>query len=167
MPNFSRDGSTTRIEGLPEFIRDLSSVEGELDKAVLARGREFGKHVVSKARAKASDNKQRAKAAKTLRVNSSARGVTVSGGGARSPFFWGAEFGAKRMTRGKKGPGMTRGEKKIYGGFGRWTGNQHTDNGWSAAPGYFLNPAINELSAVEWKAYQDDIARIAGKAFKD
>lgn len=163
----SRGGSQDMtIEGLTDFIGDLKHVGDGLDKVVLKRGREFGRKVVTKARAKASNNTQAAAASKSLRVNSSARGVTVTGGGARSPYFWGAEFGGKRMTMGRKLPGgLQRAEKKKFGGFRQWTGNQHTDAGWGRAPGYFLNPAVNELSLSEWKEYENDIDRLMSEAF--
>lgn len=171
MPTFSYargGGAHVDIEGLTDFITDLKHVEGNLDKVVTARGKEFGKKVVVKARAKAAVNKQRAAAARTLRVNSSARGVTVSGGGARAKYFFGAEFGGKRMTMGRKLPGgLQRAEKKKFGGFDRWTGNQFESAGWTDAPGYFLNPAVNDLSALEWKEYQQDIERLAAQAFND
>jgi len=167
--SYSRGGAAhVDIEGLTDFIADLKHVEGELDKVVTARGKEFGKRVVVKARAKASSNSQRAKAAKTLRVNSSARGVTITGGGARAKYFWGAEFGGKRMTMGRKLPGgLERAAKKKFGGFERWTGNQYTNAGWGDAPGYFLNPAVNDLSPAEWREYQQDIERLAAQAFNE
>ena len=171
MPSFSYNrGGTAHvdIEGLSDFVGDLKHMGDGMEKAVIQRGREFGRKVVTLARAKASNNTQAASASKSLRVNSSARGVIVSGGGARSPFFWGAEFGGKRMTMGRKLPGgLQRAEKKKFGGFRQWTGNQHTDAGWGKAPGYFLNPAVDQLSITEWKAYQQDIERLASQAFSD
>lgn len=169
MPSFSYTrGSNAHvdIEGLSDFISDLRAVEGDMDKLVLERGKAFGKTIVVRARAKAASDKQRAKAAKSLRVNTSARGVVITGGGMRSKFFWGAEFGGKRMTMGRKLPGgLKRGEKQKYGGFKRWTGNQFDSAGWDHGPGYFLNPAVNELSPKEINAYRKDITKIFDKAF--
>jgi hypothetical protein len=167
--SYSRGGrGVVDIEGLTDFIQDCKHIDGNLDKAVTARGREFGKRVVARARAKASSDSQRAKAARTLRVSSSARGVLVSGGGARARFFWGAEFGSKRMTMGRKLPGgLARAEKKKWGGFERWTGNQYTDAGWGRAPGYFLNPAVNEVSVSEWDRYKEDIEGLYSRAFDE
>lgn len=166
MPTLVQGGGTATIEGLTDFIKDLKAVEGDFDEEIIKVGKRVGQRVVVRARGGASSKQERA-AARSLRVSSSSRGVTVSGGGQRYPYFWGAEFGGRAMTRGEKLHGGTRGPRKRRGGFRPWVGNQFVDTGWNDGKGYFLMPAVDAEAKKALREYMETIDQLMDRAFND
>lgn len=136
------------IHDLRDFLRDLRKVEGDYSKRVKEANYELAQSLVTraKARARTAGIPTSRRVAQSLRAARSARESVVSGGGARVPTFWGAEFGAKR-----------------YRQFKPWRGNQW--GGWSGGPGYFLHPTIRDNAESFLEQYIDTLAEIYGEAF--
>lgn len=140
---------TFEVGGLSDFARALKSLADTYPKELQQITYGLGRDLVLSARTKAAqDSRLSAKAAQSLRASRSTTSVTVSGGGARAPYFYGAEFGSYR-----------------YKQFKTWRGNQFS--GWSGGPGYFLHPAIRESGATIFHRYMDALDAISDRAFPD
>lgn len=138
---------TIEVEGMGDFAKALRAASQSAPEALKRANYDLGSKIVKDGRRKASTRLEK-KAAKSLRASRAASNVTVSGGGARYPFFYGAEFGAKQFKQ-----------------FKSWRGNQW--GGWSGGPGYFLHPAIRANSVESLRIYWDRINEITDEAFPD
>ena|ERR1700740_47836 len=136
------------IEGLSDFNRALRAVDAEYPKAMRRAGYGLARGLVLAARAQATGMSIRtgSKAARSLRAGTTASNAYVQGGGARYPYFYGAEFGSKR-----------------YGQFQSWRGNQW--GGWDGGPGYFLHPAIRKQGPALLRVYMAELDRLTDQAF--
>jgi hypothetical protein len=136
-------GDSVRIEGLKAFAKALRKADEQFPGALKQANYDLAKEVVDLSKARAgSYSRQAAKAAKSLRAYRQSQQAMVGGGGARYPFFFGAEFGAKR-----------------YRQFPSWRGNQW--GGWEGGPGYFLHPTIREEATPLIDAYMKRIEELA------
>jgi hypothetical protein len=142
------------VEGLDEFRRELKRLDltDDLKDVNLA----VAGFVVSKAQARAFSPLER-KAAQSLRASRTASRAQVLGGGARAPFFGGAEFGAP-SDQARVGPSGRR--YLGHNQFQPWRGS-------TRQAGYFLYPAIRANEAQIVEMYGDAIERLAAKAFPD
>jgi len=143
---------TLKITGMDALRKELKKLD--LTDDLKDVNKEVGEIVVRAAKFKATTRLQQ-KAAKSLKSGRQLRKVVVTGGGARFPFFGGAEFGAKR-NQSRVGP-----SGRSYTGhnqFEGWRGNDRN-------AGYFLYPAIRANEARIIEVYGDAIERITGKAF--
>lgn len=140
---------TVRIEGLRQFVKALNAVGDKYPDELKKANYELASAVKEAAslRAKARGGVA-AKAANSLRANRGANAATISGGGARYPFFYGAEFGALR-----------------YRQFKVWRGNQWM--AWDGGPGYFLHPAIREEARELIDNYMKRLEELHAEAFPD
>lgn len=146
-----RPARLLRVEGLDEFRTDLRTAQADYPEAVRLAGYELAKSITTRAklRAAARGGVARKAAVSSLRAYRTSRGGAVAAGGARAPFFWGAEFGAKQYRR-----------------FDSWRGNQW--GGWSGGPGYFLNPTIREDARALLRGYIETLdERVHSQAFPD
>jgi len=147
-----------KVVGLSEFRQELKKLDDKgLTDELKNVNFDIAQTVVSAAQAKASgQGRMRQVAADSLRPGRQAARAVVTGGGAMLPFFGGAEFGAAqgvpRNTR--------RGTVAGWNQFEPWRGS-------SSAAGYFLYPAITELTDEIVDKYGDAIEKIAAKAFPD
>jgi hypothetical protein len=115
-----------RVEGLDEFRAALRVAYAQYPEAARRANFEIAQTIAARARVRAGARGGVArKAAVSLRAYRTATGGVLTAGGARAPYFWGAEFGAKRYRR-----------------FDTWRGNQW--RGWAGGPGYFLHPTIRD-----------------------
>lgn len=147
MAKARRSDETLRVQGLDQFRRELRSIQQsggpqgiELLKEANYR---VASMVVSKAQSKASSvGPQQARAAASLKPGRQQARAVVSGGSARVPFFFGAEFGALR-----------------YKQFLPWKkpGGGNT--------GYFLYPTMKTESKNIIEMYGDELEKIAKQAF--
>jgi len=143
------DGGTVRIEGLRDFYNALRRVSDEYPATLVRANYDLAKGLVDKSRARARGEPGVArKAARSLRASRSASAAIVSAGGARYPYFWGAEFGALR-----------------YRQFQTWRGNQW--GAWSGGPGYFLHPTIRDHAVELIEDYLSKLDRLHSQAFPD
>lgn len=135
-----------RVEGLRDFVKALKTVDAQYPKAVRQANFDLAAELVARAKSEAdSVGGVARKAARSLRAARQTGASVVSGGGARHPYFWGAEFGSKQ-----------------YRQFRAWRGNQY--GGWSGGPGYFLHPTIRSESEKlidAWVARLDALSRDA------
>lgn len=143
------DGGTIRIEGLRDFYKALKRVSAEYPETLRKANYDLAKAVVVKSKERAKDEPGVArKAAKSLRASRAVDSATVSGGGARYPYFYGAEFGALK-----------------YRQFQTWRGNQW--GGWEGGPGYFLHPTIRDHAAELISEYFDKLDDLHKQAFPE
>jgi hypothetical protein len=161
MARARRSDETIRVQGLDDFRRQLRRLESDAGADGLALLKEanfkIASLVVSKAQAKASGvGRMQASAASTLRAGRAQARATVTGG-ARKPFFFGAEFGAY------SGFPRTRGGR-TYLGFNQFKPWKKPGNG---NTGYFLYPTMKAESKNIIETYGDELDRIAKKAFPD
>lgn len=134
------------IRGLDEFRRGLDK-DAKRDFARL--NQQIADPIAEGARSRArSKGGVAAKAASSIKARRSQEGVSIAGGGGRYPFFWGAEFGAKR-----------------YRQFKPWTGNQWQPM--EGGVGYFMHPEVHERVRDIDETYLDAIDEFARSAFPD
>jgi hypothetical protein len=162
----SEDGIYVR--GLDEFRKELRRIEKEGGPdgrdLLKAANNKVATHVIVRARQRASIvGPMQARAASTLKAGQSQSRATITGG-TSVPFFFGAEFGAKR--------GILRRERQPAGwaGGGRWRGyNQFRP--WNAPgsgrTGYFLFPTMRAESAAIVEMYADELDTIMRDVFPD
>lgn len=124
---FSSTRGVVRIEGLTQFRQALKVAGDRFPEQMRAANFEAASKIVEFAKAEAETVSIRTptKAAKSLRASKAVSYSSIRGGGPAFPYFYGAEFGAKR-----------------YHQFLPWRGNQWT--GWDSGVGYFLHPAIRK-----------------------
>jgi len=128
-------------------MKSIRKASPELDKQVKQANFEIASQFVEKAQGKASGvGRQAAKASASLRASKSVNSAALIGG-ARTAFFYGAEFGSKR-----------------YGQFKEWRGNASADP-FSGGAGYFVYPTIRENKALVEEDYVDAIMKSVQDAF--
>jgi hypothetical protein len=138
------DAVSVKVDGLTDFRKELKKLEdeGQFLSDLKEANFEVASMVVDRARAFASTRQQR-KAAESLKAGRGAARATISGGGARYPFFAGAEFGSIQFTQ-----------------FPEWRGSSYD-------AGHFLYPTIRQSSDDIVELYGDAIEKITGRAFPD
>jgi hypothetical protein len=136
------DTVSVKVEGLDQFRRELKKLSDDNQFADDLKDANYAvaSFVADKARGRASSPLQR-KAAQSLKVGRQAARAVVSGGGARFPFFAGAEFGSIR-----------------YEQFDAFRGSD-------ANAGYFLYPTIRDRTPEIVDMYSEAIGKITAKAF--
>lgn len=142
-----RSQDTVKVQGLDQFRRELRKLQQSAGSDSIALLKEanyrVASMVVGKAQSRASSiGPMQAKAAASLKPGRQQARAVVSGGGARVPFFNGAEFGAK-----------------YYKQFLPWKkpGGGNT--------GYFLFPTMKAESKNIIDMYGDELEKIAKQAF--
>ena len=149
MAKARRSDETVRVQGLDKFRSELRKIQqsGGADGIALLKEANYrvASMVVGKAQSRASSiGPMQAKAAASLRPGRQQARAVVSGGSARMPFFYGAEFGALQ-----------------YKQFLPWKkpGNGNT--------GYFLFPTMKAETQNIIKMYGDELDKISKDAFPD
>lgn len=136
-----RTKSTVTVEGLDQFRRELRKLDDKtLIDGLKDANKQVGDIVVDEAKSRAQTRLQ-VKAASTLRAGRQQARAVVTGGTARVPFFFGAEFGALQ-----------------YRQFSPWRGSGEN-------AGYFLFPAIRDKREEVLDVYGVAIERLAAEAF--
>lgn len=142
-----RSQDTVKVQGLDQFRRELRKLQQSAGSDGIALLKEanyrIASMVVGKAQSRASSiGPMQSKAAASLKPGRQQARAVVSGGGARVPFFNGAEFGAKQ-----------------YKQFLPWKkpGGGNT--------GYFLFPTMKAESKNIIEMYGDELEKIAKQAF--
>ncbi len=143
------------VEGLDALRRELRRLDAgsEWTDELKDVNKDVADVVVTAARRRAFTPLQR-KAAQSLRASRQAKRAQITGGGARFPFFGGAEFGAGQDRIRHAGGRTFRG----YNQFDPWTGSD-------AGAGYFLYPAIRASRQQLVDMYGDAIEDITRRAF--
>lgn len=147
-----------KITGLKELRKELRKLdETGLVQELKDVNYDVAQRVVDKARSQAAgQGRMQAAAAATLKPGKQAARAVVTGGGAKAPFFGGAEFGSQHDQ-----PRTTaRGSVTGWNQFEPWKGN-------GSNAGYFLYEAIRDLTAEIVDLYGDALEKIAGRAFPD
>ena len=144
-----RSEETVRVQGLDKFRSELRKLQqqGGADGIALLKEANYrvASMVVGKAQSRASSvGPMQAKAAASLRPGRQQARAVVSGGSARVPFFYGAEFGALQFKQ-----------------FLPWKkpGNGNT--------GYFLFPTMKAETQNIIEMYGEELDKIAKDAFPD
>jgi hypothetical protein len=138
------------IEGLRSFLRSLRKIADDYGDVIKQANFEVGEAIVRGARERAAQQPGVArKAAESLRAARQASAAVVTGGGARYPYFFGAEFGARR-----------------YHQFQPWRGNQFEAAGWDG-PGYFLHPTLREDGPGILRDYLEYLDQLHREAFDE
>ena len=161
MARARRSEETVRVQGLDDFRRELRRLGDEAGPEGLSLLKEANHRVASmvigKAKARASGvGPMQAKAASTLRAGRAQARATITGG-ARIPFFFGAEFGAYSNVPRQRGG-------RAFTGFNQFLPWKKPGNG---NTGYFLYPTMRAESRNIIEMYGDELDRIAKKAFPD
>lgn len=151
------DAGTVKVVGLDEFRKELR----KLDDAGIIDGLkdanyEVARIVVAGAQGRASTPMQRGAAA-SLKPSRQAARAQVTGGGARVPYFGGAEFGAQQNQL-RLGP-----SGRTYRGLNQFSAWRGSD----MSAGYFLYPAIRDLTDRIVEIYGDAIEQLTKQAFPD
>lgn len=148
------------VQGLSDFRRELRRIaqDGGPDGRELLKeaNHKVASLVVTSARTKAAGvGALQAKAASTLVAGRAQAKATVTGGNARVPFFFGAEFGAKANILRNRRTRPTLG----YNQFEIWKkpGNGNT--------GYFLFPTLKDESRTIIELYGEELEKITKYAF--
>ena len=151
------DADTVKVAGLSELRKELKRLdEATLIDELKDANYEVAELVRKEAVGRAS-TKMEQRAADSLKSARQAARAQLSGGGAKVPYFGGAEFGAMRNQT-RTGPsGRTY---QGYNQFQEWRGN-------GSDAGYFLYPAIRDLSEPIVNIYGDYLEQITKKAFPD
>lgn len=146
-----RDSASVEIEGLAEFILLMKKANPDLVVKVALANYAVGKEIVDDAKVKANSISKPGSArlaAKSLGASKSSKNAMVRGGGKRAPFFFGAEFGAKRFKQ-----------------FAPWRGNSWV--GFDTGVGYFLHPAIRESWPEAKETYLKTIDEVMRASFPE
>lgn len=147
-----------QVVGLDEFRRELRRLEDQgMVEGLKAVNYEVASRVVVWAQARAGGlGAMQVRAAGSLRASRTQARAQVAGGGARVPFFAGAEFGA-----GQNQPRRTsRGTVTGWNQFQPWRGN-------GPDAGYFLYPAIRDHNTEIVQTYSEAMAELGRRAFPD
>lgn len=161
--------ASVAVKGLRELNRELKALDamgGEGNRQLLKDANwRVAQFVTEKARQRASGvGRQQARAAESLKPSKTVNRAQVTGGNARVPFFFGAEFGAK--------PNVLRSERQRAGwaGPGRYIGFRQflpwTKPG-SGNVGYFLFPTLKNESSDIIELYADELDKVTAKAFPE
>lgn len=139
-----------RIEGLRQFQAALRQAGDGFTDRLKAANVEAVELVRGAATARATQPVARKTVREGgLKVTRSVREAAVKlRASGRTPFAFGAEFGAKQ-----------------YRQFASWRGNQW--GGWNGGPGYFLHPAIRDTAPAVMDNYWRSIRDITDAAFPD
>jgi hypothetical protein len=142
------DDYKVEVEGLKEMRRALEAAAPGLREQIKQANISVAEHVAESARSRASAmGGVAAKAAPSIRANRTNAYAAVSGGGARYPYFYGAEFGSLK-----------------YKQFKGWRGNQWTPWGDSGV-GYFLHPTIRDQRQQIIDTYNAALTKAVKEAF--
>jgi hypothetical protein len=164
-----KSSATVAVKGLAELRRELRRLDTEAgpDGSALLKEANWqvARFVTERAQARAGTvGRQQARAAESLRASKTVNRAQVSGGSAKMPFFFGAEFGAKqnilrseRRAAGWAGPGRYLGFRQ----FKQWRkpGGGNT--------GYFLFPTLRAETQNIIDFYADELDKVAAKAFPE
>jgi hypothetical protein len=151
-------GGAVQVVGLREFQRELRRLEDvELVNGLKEVNYQVADRVTRWAQARAATvGPMQMRAAGSLRASRTQARAQVTGGGAKVPFFGGAEFGAAqnrpRSTR--------RGMRLGWNQFHPWRGS-------GVDAGYFLYPAIRSHNTEIVRMYGDGIEELSRRAFPD
>jgi len=162
-----KSSSTIAVSGLRDFRNELRRLETESgsDGSALLKDANWkvAQFVTERAQTRAGTvGRQQARAAESLRASKTVNRAQVSGGSAKVPFFFGAEFGAKqnilrseRRAAGWAGPGRYLGFRQ----FAPWKrpGGGNT--------GYFLFPTLRAETQNIIDLYGDELDKVTAKAF--
>ena len=159
-----RSEDTVKVQGLDKFRRELKKIEesGGADGIALLKEANYrvASMVVEKAQARASSiGPMQAKAAASLKPGRQQARAVVSGGGARVPFFYGAEFGAYRGLR-----RTARDSGRSFIGHNQFLPWKKPGNG---NTGYFLFPTMKAETQNIIDMYGKELDKIAKDAFPD
>lgn len=162
MARARRTEDTIRVQGLDQFRRELRRLEteGGADGIALLKEANFkvASMVIGKAQARASSvGRMQAKAAQSLRPGRAQARATISGGGPRMPFFFGAEFGAYSGFPRQRGG-------RSFVGFNQFLPWKKPGSG---NTGYFLFPTMKAESKNIIEMYGDELDGVVKKAFPD
>lgn len=152
------DRASIKVAGLAELRKELKKLDesGLIDQLKDANF-EVGQIVVRHAQTKAAAlGKMEARAAESLKASRAASRAQITGGGPKTPFFGGAEFGSDRS----KVRNTMRGLMLGWNQFKPWTGSD-------SSAGRFLYPTIRSDAGEIVDIYGDAIAKITGQAFPD
>jgi hypothetical protein len=138
-------GVGIKVNGLTEFRKELRKLD---DKGFTDQLKDanyaIAELVVTGAKGKAGAlGKMQARAAETLKPSRQAARAQVTAGGARAPFFFGAEFGSGK-----------------YHQFQPWRGG-------GPGAGYFLYPTIRAETVPILGIYSEAVKKITATAFPD
>lgn len=151
-------GAKVNVEGLDELRREIRKLDEQgLTDQLKDANYEVASLVVDAAQARASSlGPMQVRAAESLKPGRQAARAVVSGGGARVPFFGGAEFGSRRDQERV----TVRGSVKGWNQFDPWRGS-------GQGAGYFLYPSIRDRTPEIIDRYGDAIEKITHRAFPD
>lgn len=157
------------IIGLTDFRKQLQKViqeGGETGETLLREANwRVAQYVVEKSQARAETvGRMQARAARAMKASrTSSRAQIIGTADPKTPFFFGAEFGAKqdilrkpRKAAGWAGPGRYKGFRQFL----PWRGNK-------GEVGYFLFPTMREESQNIVEMYGDEIDKIMKQVFPD
>jgi hypothetical protein len=148
------------IEGLAAFRKALAEVDRKWDRELAKYNFHIAEKLVKYAKGEADTRFSRS-AAQSLRATRSAAAATVEGGRGK-PFFFAAEFGARRRSGWYA---RKRYRDKGRDQFPEWRGNQF--EGWEGGPGYFLHPAIRDHADSLIDEYERELDKLYGIAFPE
>jgi hypothetical protein len=156
-----RTQDTIRVKGLDEFRKELRKLQDAAgaDGLSLLKDANFrvANMVIGKAQSRASGlGAMQAKAASTMKAGRAQARATITGG-ARIPFFFGAEFGAYSNVPRQRGG-------RAFVGFNQFEPFKKPGNG---NAGYFLYPTIKAESKRIIDMYADELEKISKQAFPD
>jgi hypothetical protein len=151
-------GGAVQVVGLREFQRELRRLEDtELVNGLKDVNHQVAQRVTGWAQARAAGlGPMQSRAAGSLRASRTQARAQVTGGGAKVPFFGGAEFGAGRNLPRSTRRGMVRGWNQFH----PWRGS-------GVDAGYFLFPSIRSHNTEIVTMYGDAIQQLARRAFPD
>lgn len=162
MARARRTDATVNVKGLDQFRRELRKIEqqGGADGISLLKEANVrvANYVIAKAQARAAGvGRMQHKAALSMRAGRQQARATIIGGGARMPYFFGAEFGAYpnvlRTRNNRQFQGFNQFERWKQPGAGR--------------TGYFLFPTMRDETRRIIEMYGDELDQIAQQAFPD
>lgn len=154
-------GGHVEVQGLRDFALALKKLDAEYPKALKDANQDLAREIVKRAKALANTEGGVArKASKSLRAARMADSAVVTGGGARSPEFFGAEFGGKARFGWYERARYVNSEPRQ---FKPWRGNQW--QGWDGGPGYFLHPVIRRDARTLIDQYLKRLDELHSRAF--
>jgi hypothetical protein len=145
-----------KVEGLDDLRRELRKLDAAgLTNELKEANYRVAQSVIGPAQSRARGlGAMETKAANTLKASRAAKAALINYGGARAPFAGGAEFGAHRDLRRRRGESSYVGFRQ----FAPWTGNGMT-------AGRFIYPTIRDMTPGILDEYGEEIGRITAKAF--
>lgn len=169
MARVMKSTATVAVKGLDQFRRELRKIAeggGANGEALLKEANQrVAGLVIAKARGRAAGvGLMQLRAAQSMTAGRRSARAVIIGGSAQVPYFFGAEFGAKRnITRRPR-------SKAGWAEAGPWRGFNQFE-GWkkpgAGNTGYFLFPTMRAESANIVEQYGREIDQIMKKAFPD